>query len=250
VTWEITEWEYHELVDYFEGKELFWQQGDPGTWFRMNPPNEFGHFNDHRDTTDSPSFALQAQIPSTGRFKVVTLTAMAMNWTQEAVDAHITELLFKVTNMPFRLDVASFLEKELGHPAALAGKAAVIISRLQCGPLEGELFNVSSPTSPLGRYNVLEGGVFTFHHRGGQLGLRMQLHRPSNHMFGAFGTLLLEGHVRAVNGDRTENVVDWLTGAKEERDMAEIARRHREINTRMGFTPKADAEQLLMEESK
>src|SRR5690606_515362 len=106
MTWELTEWEYTELTEYFESRDHFWQS-EGNFWFRIDEGD--------------PAFVLQVAMPDTGRFKIATITGRPMNWTPEAVEAHVTELLFKVTSLPFRLDVAAFLEKELGHPAEIAG---------------------------------------------------------------------------------------------------------------------------------
>jgi hypothetical protein len=200
---KLTWWEWEEMEAAILQRPDLWEPlpDRPSTYLKV--------------VDDQPVYALSCPpVGSTSQFRLVELVTTPMTWPQDEVDSHLVYLRTKFTSYPFREDVERFLLQDLKHTPDLAFKGAVIIARMQQGPIaNASTSEVPGTTLERSRmFHIREGGVMWFRTQGEMLRCTMELFRP--HVFGGskhgYGALLLDGFVR-LRGTHMANAVEFLT---------------------------------------
>lgn len=231
----LTWWEWEELLSEIEKRPSLWEE---------HPSRALTFF---RKVDDTPVYALQA-IPQSSKseYRLVSVIAVPITWTQEECDSHLSYLRESFTSFQFRDEVERFFLKELSFDEQKARLCAIIIGRMQQGPVAEPLPESYVFPNEERILHLREGGVLTFRRQGEMLRCHMHLSRMGDLGPTSSSFLLLDGFMR-VRGTEMRFALDWLDGSKQLNATIDAAKARIEKQLRGHSGPLATNGEIQME---
>lgn len=128
MTFQLTWWEYDELLEHLQSREDIWTCSDDNEflWLRTQPV----YHEETDEFTTTNGCALQFSPPSDGdsAFRLYSLDAHLLEWTEEHCKDYVTGLLDHWTTYSLRSRVQKFMTADLQLADEMAMIAAIAVT--------------------------------------------------------------------------------------------------------------------------